>query len=178
MKRIFFLLVSLIITSLSFGQLMISKRIGKNADNSKIGYGTFLYYDFPLNEEGNRSIRLELLDLAYFSRVDENIDNPIGYISIKGGYKYIFSESKTGLYVEPQIGWARVVSSIQTDNPGDGDGLALAFETGYSLEVGQRGHTINFGLKLESDLGKSADYTSTSIGFRVSYAFDLFKRNG
>ena len=56
-----------------------------------------------------------------------------------------------------------------------GDGVALALEAGYSLEVGQRGHEINFGLKYETDLA-GANHTISSVGLRVSYQFNLFRK--
>lgn len=56
-----------------------------------------------------------------------------------------------------------------------GDGIAAALEGGYALEVGQKGHTINFGLKYEYDRG-NATHIIQSVGFRVSYAFGLFRK--
>jgi hypothetical protein len=53
-----------------------------------------------------------------------------------------------------------------------GDRLALALEVGNSLEIGQRGHSLNFGIKYESDIAGSQN-TMGSIGFRVSYAFNF-----
>ena len=96
------------------------------------------------------------------------------YISIKGGYRYIFSDSRTGVYVEPAIGYGRV-AEINEDQAETtyGDGLALAFETGYSLEVGQRGHVFCVGIKYESDRGGSK---LNSVGLRLSYAFNMFRR--
>ena len=89
----------LIISAQAHAQLSLTKMVGKNADKYKLGYCVFAYYDFPLTEEGNKSIRLELMDLAYFpSKIG---DNARAYISIKLGYKNIFSETKTGVYVEP-----------------------------------------------------------------------------
>ena len=181
MKKIFSVLVLLTVFSIAgYSQLMVSKLLGKNSGNSKIGYGLFTYFDFPLGETvANQSIRLELMDLAFFPEKSSDIDNTIGYISIKGGYKYVFSETQEGFYIEPQAGWCRVVNSNDAhDLPKDyGDGLALALEAGYSLGVGQSGNTINFGLKYESDRAGSA-YTANSIGFRVSFSFHMFRRRG
>lgn len=47
-------------------QLAVAKMVGKGSDNYKMGFGLFTYYDFPLNDIGNRSLRIELLDTAYF----------------------------------------------------------------------------------------------------------------
>ncbi|HVM87628.1 MAG TPA: hypothetical protein VMT76_05535 [Puia sp.] len=159
-------------------QLMVAKRLGKNESNSKLGYGVFAYIDFPLGDYENRSFRIELLDFAFFGSKNDSLRSPIGYLSIKLGYKYIFSETKTGFYIEPQAGYCRVV----TDNPYDltnqasyGDGVALAFEAGYSLEVGQRGHVINFGIKYEDDIARTPN-TMGSVGFRISYAFNMFRK--
>jgi hypothetical protein len=51
----------------------------------------------------------------------------------------------------------------------------LAFETGYSFAVGRQDNTINLGIKYEDDVA-GANYTASSIGFRASYSFHLFRR--
>lgn len=177
MKKCFLLfLVACMASSFAHAQLTLAKVVGKNASQSKIGFGAFTYFDFPLNEEGTNSFRLELLDFAYFPRSADTALTK-AYISIKAGYKHIFSETRTGFYVEPQAGYCRVVS-IEKEAPEatHGDGVALAFEAGYSLEVGERGNTFNFGLKYETDRADS-EHTISSIGFRVSYSFNFFRRN-
>lgn len=172
------LLTGMYISNLCFSQLMVTKMLGKNSSNSKMGYGTFLYFDIPFRNFENKSIRLELMDLAVYPRKDQYIDCPIGYVSIKLGYKHVFSETKEGFYVEPQLGYCQtVVSATMVDRSHYGDAIALALESGYSLEVGQRGNTINFGLKYESDIASSPAYSLSSLGFRISYSFHLFQRN-
>jgi hypothetical protein len=178
MKKLIVLFISLIISSSIYSQLMVSKMLGKNAGKSKLGYGVFAYYDFPLSGSENKYFCIEFFDFAFFQSKSDTVTVPIGYISIKLGYKYIFSETKTGFYIEPQAGYCRVVSNDPdniTNQSTYGDGVALALEIGYSLEVGQRGHTFNFGLKYEDDIAGSPN-TMSSIGFRVSYTFNLLKR--
>ncbi len=98
MRKFFFLfLLSLFISSSLHSQLAVFKMVGKNAGNSTIGFGTFAYWDIPVNEIGNRSVMIELLDFAFFPRKNSDINSVIGYVSIKAGFRYIFSEeSKTG----------------------------------------------------------------------------------
>lgn len=177
MRKVFTLVaIGLFLSFSSHSQLMVAKLIGKNSDNSKLGFGVFAYYDFPMTEEGNRSIRIELLDFAYFPKKDKNVNSILGYLSIKLGYKYIFSETKTGFYLEPQAGYCRTVfDDVTQDKAVPGNGVALALEGGYSLEVGEGGNTFNFGLKYENDIAGSATSIS-SIGLRVSFSFGLFKR--
>jgi hypothetical protein len=67
-------------------QLALSKMVGKNSDKVKLGYGFFSYYDIPLNEERNKSFRIELLDLAFFP-AKTSADASRAYLSIKLGYK-------------------------------------------------------------------------------------------
>ncbi len=179
MKR--FLLVSLCslmtMTAL-YSQVMVTKMLGKKANESSLGFGVFAFYDFPLKDVENQSIRIELMDLAFFPYKSDTSTVPIGYLSIKLGYKYIFSETKTGLYIEPQAGYCRVVSndpSNYSTQTSYGDGVALAMEVGYTFEVGQRGHVINFGLKYEYDMAGAAN-TISSIGLRASYQFNLFQK--
>lgn len=156
-------------------QLSVSKMLGKNAGNSTFGYGLFANYDFPLNDIGNRSLMIEFMDLVYFPPKNPDLYSVLAYISIKAGYRYIFSEeTKTGFYVEPSVGYCRVVNS---DGPEGtyGDGVALAAEAGYTIEVGQRGNNLNLGLKYETDLA-GTNHTLSSLGLRVAYSFHLFRK--
>jgi hypothetical protein len=70
-----------------------------------------------------------------------------------------------------------VVDIIEGFEATYGDGIAVAMEGGYSLGVGERGHSINLGLKYETDRGGKG-YELNSVGFRVSYAFNLFHPKG
>jgi hypothetical protein len=139
----------------------------------------FSYLDFPLANE-NQSFRIELMDLALFPTKGENFFTSTadmkGYLSIKLGYKYVFSETQQGFYLLPSAGYCRVVLSKQGEGDATyGDGIAGALEGGYTLEVGQNGHTLNFGLKYEYDRG-NATHIIQSVGFRVSYGFGLFRK--
>jgi hypothetical protein len=176
MKKLFlfFFLVGLMSFPV-YSQLAVVKMVGKNSGNSKLGFGAFVYWSIPLNDIGNRNVMIELLDFAFFPRKNSQLNSVIGYLSIKAGYKYIFSaETKTGFYLEPSLGYCRVVNSEGPDGT-YGDGLAIAAEAGYTVEVGQRGNNLNFGLKYETDRA-GANHTVSSVGFRVSYSFHLFRK--
>ena len=180
-KNFFFLALLFIISIFAHSQLAVLKMIGKNSKQNKLGYGLFGNYDIPLNDIGNQSLMIELLDVAFFPGKEINSQGDEiarGYVSIKLGYRKIFSqESKTGFFVEPQLGYCRVV--VVDDRLPDatyGDGFAAALETGYSLEVGERGNAVLFGLKYEADMAGS-DHTMQAIGFRVSYSFSWLRRN-
>ena len=178
-KKLLIILAAICISSPLSAQLMITKMVGKGADKFKLGYGVFSFYSFPVGEVGNNSVRIELLDLAAFPSKSQGWDSLVVYLSIKLGFKHIFSnEETTGFYVEPQLGYCRVVEA-QTGSIDAtyGDGFAAALEAGYTVEVGQRGQHFNFGLKYETDrAGK--DHTISSVGFRFSYEFNLFRRKG
>lgn len=152
--------------------------VGKDAAKYGVGYGLFTYLDFPLANE-NQSFRIELMDLAFFPTKGENFFTSTadakGYISIKLGYKYVFSETQAGFYLIPSAGYCRAVDAKEGEDATYGDGIAGALEGGYSLEVGQKGHTLNFGLKYEYDRG-NATHVIQSIGLRFSYAFNLFRK--
>jgi hypothetical protein len=119
------------------------------------------------------------MDFAFFPKKGENVFTTTAgskaYISAKLGYKYVFSETQTGFYIIPSAGYCRVVTIEQGEDPTHGDGIAGALEGGYSLEVGQKGHAINLGLKYEYDRG-GATHLIQSVGLRVSYSFGLFRR--
>ncbi len=156
-------------------QLAVYKMVGKNSGNAKIGFGAFAFTQIPLNEIGNRNVVIEWLDFAYFPPKDDNLTTVLGYLSIKVGYKYIFSEeTNTGFYAEPSVGYARVINNDVYDAT-YGDGVAIAFETGYIVGVGQRDNTINFGLKYETDMAGSIHKVS-SISLRASFSYRLFKK--
>jgi hypothetical protein len=180
-KGIFILLLSCSVFFTAHSQLAILKMFGKNAkEHIPVGFGTFANYTFPLNEVGNNNLMIELLDLSFFPGIVQEAypyDQVMrAYLSIKAGYRKIFSEeSKTGFFIEPQIGYCRVV--VANDNEPDakyGDGIAAALEGGYNLEVGKRGSSLSFSLKFESDLA-GKDYTIHSLGLRFAYNFLMFR---
>jgi hypothetical protein len=157
---------------------MVAKLIGKDASKYGTGYGLFTYFDFPLASE-NQSLRLELMDLSLFPSKGENLFTSTadmkGYLSIKLGYKYVFSETSSGFYLEPSAGYCRAIIALEGQDATYGDGIAGALEGGYSLELGQKGHQVNLGLKYEYDHG-NATHILQSLGLRLSYAFGLFRR--
>ena len=87
----------------------------------------------------------------------------------------MFSETQSGFYLEPSVGYCRVVDAREGRDATHGDGLAAAMEGGYSLAVGQNGHSLNLGLKYETDRG-GAGYILNTVGLRLSYAFNLFRK--
>jgi len=119
------------------------------------------------------------MDLAYFPGKDGNgftSGSARAYISVKVGYKLILSETRTGWYIEPSLGYCRVVDAPDNEPEAtSGDGVAAALEGGYNLEAGQRGHELAVGLKYETDRAGRA-HTISSIGLRFSYSFNLFRK--
>lgn len=177
MKKLFISFLFCSAFSFSYSQLAVYKMIGENSENTGLGVGLFAYWDIPINEVGNNSVVIELLDMAYFPPKDKDNQSVLGHLSIKAGFKHIFSnESKTGFYVEPSAGYCRVVRS---DGPeGEyGDGLAVALETGYSLEVGQGDNTVLLGLKFERDMAGKA-FTINTLALRLSFSFHLARGFG
>jgi len=178
-KSFIIFIFSLFMTSSLYSQVMVTKLIGKNSKNSGVGFGVFSFLDFPLhiNQMENQSIRFEWVDFAYYPPINSYIPSIIAYISNKLGYRYIFSETKTGFYIEPEAGFGQVViNEPDSTNDKTAYGLALALEVGYSLEVGQRGNSLIFGLKYENDLPSSYQYNANSIGFRFAFCFQLLRR--
>lgn len=174
-------IVLLLVCALAFrsqAQLSFSKMVGNDSQRFGFGPGLFTYLDIPLARE-NQSFRVELLDLAIFVLKGENFFTSTAggkaYASVKLGYKYVFSETQAGFYLLPSAGYCRAVNIKAGEDATYGDGIAGALEGGYSLEVGQKGHTLNFGLKYEYDRG-NATHIVQSVGLRVSYAFGLFRK--
>jgi hypothetical protein len=177
-KTVLFLCFICLLSIAAQAQIMVSKIVGKDAAKYGLGYGLFTYLDFPLAQE-NQSFRIELMDMALFPTKGEKFFTTTadmkGYISIKLGYKYVFSETQTGFYLLPSAGYCRTVFSSEGTETTHGDGIAGALEGGYSLGVGQRGHNINLGLKYEYDRG-NATHVIQSVGLRLSYGFNMFRR--
>ena len=153
--------------------------IGKGSSKYGLGYGLFTYFDIPVFSD-NQSVRIEILDMAIFPTKGESLFTSTadmkGYISIKVGYKYVFSETNAGFYLIPSAGYCRAIYAKEgEDKASYGDGYAAALEGGYSLAVGQKSNTINFGLKYEYDHGNS-DNIIQSVGFRISFSFGLFRK--
>jgi hypothetical protein len=179
MKKIILSLLFIYLFSYaSQAQFMVSKMVGKDAANYGLGYGLFSYIDIPLANE-NQSFRIELMDLAMFPLKGEKFFTTTAgmksYISVKLGYKYVFSETHAGFYLIPSAGYCRVVLSEEGKDATHADGIAGALEGGYALEVGQRGQTINLGVKYEYDRG-NATHIIQSVGLRLSYSFQMFRR--
>ena len=128
----------------SQAQIMVSKLVGKDASKYGLGYGVFTYLDFPLANQ-HSSVRLELLDLAIYPTKGDNLftstKDMLGYISIKLGYKYVFSETQAGFYLLPSAGYCRVIFVGEGKNATYGDGIAGALEGGYA--AGSRAKRTN-----------------------------------
>ena len=153
--------------------------VGKDSDKYGLGYGLFAYIDIPLAQE-NQSFRIELMDFVMFPHKGENYFTTTAgakaYLSIKLGYKYVFSETQTGFYLLPSAGYARVITLVEgVEDPIISNGIAGAVEGGYTLEVGQKSNTINFGVKYEYDRGNGT-HIIQSVGFKVSFGFGLLRK--
>ena len=178
-KLTLFLFFACLLSSTTKAQLMAAKMIGKDASKYGIGYGLFTFLDIPIITD-NQSIRIELMDLALFATKGENLfttkKDGKGYISVKLGYKYVFSETNAGFYVIPSAGYCRTIFTKEGEEEAThGDGYAAALEGGYALAVGQKGHTVNLGLKYEYDHGNST-HILQSVGLRLSYSFGLLRK--
>ena len=156
-----------------YAQLSLIKMVGKKAPDYKWGYGMFLAFDFPLKHK-NQSIKAELLDIGLFPGKD--VYYAWGYISSRLGYKYIFSDTKTGFFIEPSVGYCWVLyAEPYLPEATSKNGIAAAFEAGYNLETGKKGHSMALGFKYEYDRAED-DYILSSIGFRISYSFNIFHK--
>jgi hypothetical protein len=178
LKKFALLLMISCVGFTSHAQLMVTKLVGKDSDRFGLGYGLFCFFDIPSSME-NRGFRVELMDLGMYPLKGEKFFTTTAdfkaYISVKIGYKYVFSETKTGFYLVPSAGYARVVDIKEGQDPTHGNGIAAALEGGYSLEVGEKGHAINLGVKYEYDYG-NATHILQSVGLRLAFAFNISKQ--
>ncbi|HVG16200.1 MAG TPA: hypothetical protein VM935_14615 [Chitinophagaceae bacterium] len=180
MKKILLSLLCLTLISIAtHAQFTVAKLVGKDSDKYGTGYGLFSYIDVPLAQE-NQSFRLELMDFAFFPTKGEKFFTSTAgaksYLSIKLGYKYVISETQEGFYLLPSVGYCNTMLAIEgQEKIISNHGVAGALEGGYTVEVGQRGHTINLGVKYEYDRGSATNIIQT-VGLRLSYGFGLFRR--
>lgn len=180
MRQIIILLCVLSLSKFSKGQVTVAKLLGKDASTYGVGYGLFAFYDFTVNDDKN-SIRLELMDIVLFGSKGGDVFSQAngtakGSFSARVGYKYIFSDTKTGFYALPSIGYCRTMFSPEIGEGIWSNGVAFAFEGGYQIEVGQRGNYINAGLKYGYDHTKTTELRLQSLALRLYYSFGLHKR--
>ncbi|HVG11968.1 MAG TPA: hypothetical protein VM843_03140 [Flavisolibacter sp.] len=168
MKLLFLSFLSLIAFSLtSKSQVIVSKLIGKDAGRYGLGFGGSALFDFQLATE-NKSFRLDLELIAFPEKKHKLSTAETGYktlVSVRGGYKYVFSETQLGLYVVPSAGYSRLIIEEGGQTAGH-SGIAGALEVGYTFELGQMARKFNVGLKYEYD-GVGSSNTIQSIGFRL-----------
>jgi len=153
-------------------QVAICQYFGKNASDHKLGFETFAYFSIPIDKESyTKSVVIELLDVAFLpTKNPEPVGETIGYLSIKAGYKKVFSDTRTGFFIEPQFGYADVIN-YATQGGDTRSGVAVAMIGGYNLGVGQKFNSLQFDLKYEEDIA-GANYTVGTLGLRTSFAFD------
>ncbi len=117
--------------------------------------GADLRYQFDVNKQ--LSIPLTA---GYTHLVGKTNVSNFGYIPLKGGLKYFFNETGTGLY-----GLAELGAGFGTKS-GSGTSFVYSPVLGYSWSNG-----LDFGVKYE---GLSKDGGNTGyVGFRVAYGFKL-----
>jgi hypothetical protein len=163
-------LVMLLLNSVTYSQIAVSKLIGKDSVDYNPGPSLFLFIEIPVGQ-ANNAIRLEF-DAAFHSDVKDYYQK--GYGAYTLGYKYFLNdESKTGWYVVPSAGFTTVYFRDPYTGESKKNGVAVAFEGGYSLEVGQGGNAFNFGLKLGTHrAGKG--HSLTALALRVGFSFGFF----
>ena len=173
-KKLFLFHAAILFFFFLSGQVSVVKIVGKNADGYKTGTGLFYSFDLPVNPVENNSVTVELFDFANLYVKNNSGKEPAAYLSVKGGFRHIFSEEgKTGFFIEPQAGYCWTTSNKSYLNIRGG--LALAMVTGYSQEVGFSGNSLVFGFKYEMDLPGSEKQINT-IGFRFAFNYS-FKGN-
>lgn len=57
-----------------------------------------------------------------------------GYISVKLGYKYVFSETQAGFYLLPSAGHCRAVFVKEGEDATYGDGIAVHLRAAIHLK--------------------------------------------
>ena len=147
-------------------QIQVSKLIGKNSSDFKLGYGGFLQFSYPVSEASD--VTLEVGANVFQSKVDEGYGWAV--IPVKAGYRYTLNQTGTGFYLQPQVGY-----NVYGINPDDEQftGLILAGGAGYLFQpIGKI--QFDLGLLFESAFhkGGAANYLS----LRLTHNFSLSRR--
>lgn len=147
MKNCLIIFALLIVAAKASAQFEVSRIIGKNSAAYKNGYGIFLKIGYPVTEQSE--VNAELAMRFFFAKSGEGAG--IGLFPVMAGYRYVFSETGSGIYIEPQLGY-NFYEDVAENGDGPYKGLAYAIGTGYlSPSFGRV--RINPGIKYETVRG-------------------------
>ena len=179
-KKKFFLLTAFI-----FGSFICNAQIEVAHITFKefkaVGFGAFLNFSFPVSDANYLTLEG---GLQYFKDRDEV---SVALVPILAGYRYIFDQSGTGFYVEPNAGYGIGGSDLERydkegnfildengnytyENPG---GLMAGVGVGYLLQPGA-GIQLNIGARYERVFTNGG---TNVFSFRISHAFTFGRRN-
>jgi outer membrane autotransporter protein len=166
MRPLLLMLFALVSLNVS-GQIQVSKLIGKNSDDFKLGYGGFLKFSYPISEASDVTLEAG----ANVFQVKANEAYGWAVIPIKAGYRYTINRTGEGFYLEPQVGY-----NVYGIDPDDNNftGLVLSGGAGYLFPpLGKI--QFDLGLLFESAFhkGRSANYAS----LRLTHNFSLGRRD-
>lgn len=161
------LILCVLISINSFGQLQLSKLVGKGSDQFNLGYGGFLKFAYPVSDAADLSLEVG----ANIFTLQENTAYGWATVPVKLGYRYIFGQQGAGFYLMPQAGY-----NVYGIDPADEKfkGLILAGNAGYLFKASGK-IQIDLGLLYETAFhqGGAANY----VAFRISHNFMFGSRN-
>lgn len=174
-KKFLSFIILLFILVKSNAQIEVSKLIGKNSSDYKIGYGGFLKFSYPVSDGDD--VSLETGVHIFFDK--DYSEYGMADVPLKVGYRYTLNRAGTGFYVEPQLGYNiyGVNSYYDQINYKDVDekfhGIILSGGVGYLFQPGIV--QFDLGIRYESVMynGKSLNYVS----FRLTHNFSFKKRD-
>lgn len=180
MKKINFIFFVILFScsEVSYGQLALTKLLGKDSDHYKLGIGLFLDFAVPISEgdaltfEAGANLFQDKNDPKY------GTDN----IPLKVGYRYTLNRKGKGFYIEPSLGYNVFgVSSYSGVDmygyPTTVDkyfkGIIISPGIGYIFSLLK----TNFNLKgyYETNIVKGGNISYA--GVKISHTFSFKKRN-
>jgi hypothetical protein len=165
------LLIIFLFGSSASAQLTVAKMIGRGANEYYPGFSAVLAeINIPLNDDFNKVIRLELLDLTMFFPKNEYKTPFKGSLAAKLAYRYTFNKTHKGLYWEPKAGYCFFIEDYKNndDKLVNKSGIAAVLEGGYIWEVGKLGNLLGVGISYKADYA-GRNHNINAVGITISY---------
>lgn len=155
-------------------QLGVMKLVGSGTSDYQVGFGAFIKAGFPAFKSGD--ITMELGLNCFWIKDGEGSGTAM--VPLKLGYMHMFNGSRTGFYVEPQVGYNLYgISSLDDENGYNVDykynGLVLAAGAGYVFLMSKK--PVNLNLRYETTIAKGGSNNIVSLG--ITQFFTIGKRD-
>lgn len=167
MKKAFFLTASLLCACYLHAQIEVVKIIGKGSEDYGIGFGAVLKAGIPVTEGGSATIEA---GVVYSAIKESGGEQGIVFVPIKAGYRYVLNGTRSGFFVEPQVGYC-VYGALTNDLVDQKvSGFDWAVGAGYLFPSNRRTQ-YEVGLRYENVYYKGGPVSFIALRFTSSFSF-------